>query len=103
MNDKPTPAKAVALRYEGKGAPRVIAKGSGEVAKQILALAETHDIPLHEDRELVLLLSRIELGQEIPEGLYLAVAQILAFIYSLSGKRITPSPDASAPPNINKR
>lgn len=91
MSNKPTPAKAVALRYEGKGAPRVVAKGSGEVAKQILALAEAHDIPLHEDRELVLLLSRIELGREIPEGLYLAVAQILAFIYSLSGKHITPS------------
>lgn len=95
MSDKPVPTKAVALRYEGKGAPRVVAKGSGEVAKQILALAETHDIPLHEDRELVLLLSRIELGREIPEGLYLAVAQILAFIYSLSDKDSTPSRDAS--------
>lgn len=93
MTDEPTSTpKAVALRYEGKGAPRVVAKGNGEVARKILALAEAHDIPRHENQELVLLLSRLELGQEIPEGLYLAVAQILAFAYSLSGK--TPSPRA---------
>lgn len=90
-HEKPAPPpKAVALRYVGQGAPRVVAKGSGEVAAQILALAKQHDIPLHEDRELVRLLSHLELGQEIPEQLYLAVAQILAFAYSLSGRPLPP-------------
>lgn len=92
MSDKPAaPPKAVALRYEGKGAPRLVAKGSGEVAKRILAVAEEHGIPLHADPQLLVLLSRLELGEEIPENLYLAVAQIIAFAYFLSGK--------AAPPN----
>lgn len=87
MNDKPTPPpKAVALRYEGKGAPRVVAKGSGEVAKHILAVAAEHNIPLHTDPQLLVMLSRLELGDEIPENLYLAVAQVIAFAYFLSGK-----------------
>lgn len=86
MSDQPAPPpKAVALRYDGKGAPRVVAKGSGEVARQILALAEQHGVPLQENPELVLLLSRLELGDEIPEQLYIAVAEILAFVYALGG------------------
>lgn len=86
MSDQPAPPpKAVALRYDGTGAPRVVAKGSGEVARQILALAEQHGVPLQENPELVLLLSRLELGDEIPEQLYIAVAEILAFIYALGG------------------
>jgi len=91
LNDKNTPPpKAIALRYEGQGAPRVVAKGSGEVAKHILAVAAEHGIPLHTDPQLLLLLSRLELGDEIPENLYIAVAQIIAFAYFVSGK--TPPP-----------
>lgn len=101
MTDKKTPPQVVALRYEGNGAPQVVAKGSGEVAKQILAVAKAHDIPLHENRDLVLLLSRLDLGQEIPENLYIAVAQILTFAYSLSGKSPTPISQVS-PARKNK-
>ncbi len=78
---------AVALHYDGKHAPTVIAKGSGDTARQILAIAEKHNIPLREEPELLGLLAKLDLGQEIPENLYLAVAQILAFAYYLRGKR----------------
>lgn len=80
------PPSAVALHYDGKNAPAVIAKGSGESARQILAIAEKHNIPLREDPELLGLLARLDLGQQIPENLYLAVAQIIAFAYYISGK-----------------
>ncbi len=80
------PPHAVALHYDGKNAPTVLAKGAGEIARQILALAEKHHIPLHEDPELIALLSQLDLGEEIPENLYRAVAQVIAFAYFLSGK-----------------
>jgi flagellar biosynthesis protein len=80
------PAVAVSLRYEGTGAPRVTAKGRGSVAEQILAVAEAHGIPLYEDPDLVTLLARLELGDEIPRELYLAVAEVIAFAYRLTGK-----------------
>ena len=90
MKDASPPPRAVALRYDGKRAPTVIAKGAGEIARQILAVAEENDIPLHEDSELVALLSRLDLGQEIPEHLYRAIAQIIAFAYFVSGKMPQP-------------
>ncbi len=74
---------AVALRYEDDGAPRVTAKGKGVIAEQIMEIARDHDIPLYEEPELVQLLSRVELESEIPENLYVAVAEILAFVYQL--------------------
>lgn len=84
---KPPPLRtAVALRYDGHGAPRVTAKGRGYVAEEILALAREHSIPLHEDTALVSLLARLELNEEIPEKLYRAVAEVLAFAYRLRGK-----------------
>ena len=87
MKKNPSPVStAVALHYDGKRAPSIVAKGSGEIAQQILALAKKHGIPLHEDPELVELLAKLNLGQEIPESLYLAVAQVIAFAYYLSGK-----------------
>ena len=82
----PRPPQAVALHYDGAGAPRVTAKGSGPVAEQILALAREHGIPLHEDPELVALLGRLDLGAEIPRALYVAVAEVIAFAYYLSGR-----------------
>ncbi len=85
---------AVALRYTGQGAPRLSAKGRGEVAKKILRLAEENDVPIHEDEDLAYLLSTIDLGQEIPRQLYLAVAEVLAFAYALSGK-VPPEKDVT--------
>jgi flagellar biosynthesis protein len=84
-NKKPT--TAIALHYDGKEAPTVTAKGSGELAEQIITLAKEHGIPLQENATLVELLAQLELGDEIPQPLYLAVAEVIAFAYLLTGKR----------------
>lgn len=76
----------VALQYDGTCAPQVTAKGRGEIADEIIRLAREHDIPLYEDVELVNLLARLDLGDEIPEALYITVARVIAFAYSLAGK-----------------
>ena len=81
--------KAVALYYDGTNAPHISAKGSGEVAEQIIAIAQEHGVPLCDNSSLVDLLVTLELGEEIPEALYIAVACIIAFAYQLEGK--TPS------------
>ena len=77
---------AVALHYGGEGAPRVTAKGYGVIGEQILERAREHDVPIRQDSELSGLLARVPLGDEIPENLYLAVAEVLAFAYRLSGE-----------------
>lgn len=84
----PTPNRslAIALHYSGKGAPRVVAKGGGLVADNIIATARAHGVPLDEDAALAGALARVELGREIPRELYLAVAQVLAFAWSVSKK-----------------
>jgi flagellar biosynthesis protein len=92
MNGSPGESRplAVALTYDGQGAPRVVAKGAGDVADRILATAREHRVPLQPDAELVRLLVRLELGDEIPRSLYVGVAHVLAFAWALSGK--TPPP-----------
>jgi flagellar biosynthesis protein len=77
---------AVALKYDGQNAPKVTAKGTGLSAEQLLAIAEQHGIPLQTDPELARILAQIPLGDEIPRELYLAVAEVIAFAYGLSGK-----------------
>ncbi len=84
---QPQPDIAVALHYDGENAPRVTAKGQGELAQRILMLAEQHGIPLHDDPELAAILTQIPLGDEIPETLYLVIAEVIAFAYMVSGKR----------------
>ena len=75
--------KAVALRYEkgSANAPKVVAKGQGYKAQKIIELAKEHGVELYEDADLVEVLSQVEIDEEIPESLYLAVAKILAYIY----------------------
>jgi flagellar biosynthesis protein len=77
---------AVALKYDGKNAPKVTATGTGLTAEQILQIAEHHGIPLQTEPELARILAQIPLGDEIPNELYVAVAEIIAFAYFLSGK-----------------
>ena len=86
MSDTDPPPLAVALHYDGSRAPRVTAKGRHALAERIVELARQHDIPLQENEALAELLARVDLGEEIPEALYLAVAQVIAFAYHLSGK-----------------
>ncbi len=80
------PTCAVALQWDGESAPKVTAKGEGSVAEKILALAKEHNIPLQENGELAAVLAQLELGDEIPERLYLAIAEVIAFAYYLSGR-----------------
>lgn len=80
------PEVAVALRYDGKDAPRVTARGEGTIAREICRIAREHDVPLYEDAGLARLLSQVELGEEVPETLYRAVAEVIAFAYLLSGR-----------------
>jgi len=78
---------AVALHYEkGKGAPLVVAKGRGTVGAKIIEVAKEHDIPIEENEVLAGALSNVELGDEIPEELYKAVAEVLIFVMRLSGR-----------------
>lgn len=81
------PDIAIALSYDGKRAPKVTAKGQGLIAGQIIECAQEHNIPLHTDVAMVKVLSKLSLGDEIPRELYLAVAEVIAFIYLLSGKQ----------------
>ncbi|ARA97178.1 MULTISPECIES: EscU/YscU/HrcU family type III secretion system export apparatus switch protein [Geobacillus] len=77
--------KAVALSYEAAvdEAPVVKAKGSGEVAEAIIAVAEQYGVPVRKDPSLVELLSEVEINEAIPEGLYALVAELFAFLYQL--------------------
>jgi flagellar biosynthesis protein len=78
--------KATALHYNGQQAPKVVAKGVGLVAEEIVRIAKEHDVFIHEDPVLIDVLQQLELGDEIPEKLYLAVAKIIAFAYGLQEK-----------------
>ena len=77
---------AVALQYDGQNAPKVTAKGEGFTAQQILAIAEKHGVPLQNEPELARILAQVPLGDEIPQQLYVAVAEVIAFAYFIAGK-----------------
>lgn len=82
----PPKTLAVALNYEAPHAPRVVAVGRGLVGDKIIEIAREHGVPLEQNPVLAQALSTIELEEEIPEQLYVAVAQILAFILRASGR-----------------
>lgn len=77
---------AAALRYQSNAdsAPRVTAKGRGLVAEKIIALAREHHVPIVENPDLLMVLSKVELMDEIPEALYTIVAEILAYVYAVN-------------------
>lgn len=80
--------KAVALRYdqEKENAPRVVASGKGATAENIIKIAELHNLPIRKDEDLVELLSKVEIDKEIPEKLYVAVAEVFKFIYTITNR-----------------
>lgn len=80
----PRQPSAVALAYrEGDGAPKVVAKGKGLIAEQIIARAREADVFLHESKELVTMLMNVDIDQQIPPGLYRAIAELLAWLYHI--------------------
>jgi flagellar biosynthesis protein len=87
-----TPPRAAALRYDAGAdrAPRVVAKGQGAVAEEIIRRARQNGVPIHESRELVAALLQFDLDQHVAPALYVAVAEVLAWAYGL---------EAEAPPS----
>lgn len=86
---RPEPASrrlAIALEYSGSGAPRVTASGGDAIADEIVRLARQHGVPMQHDEALAVVLSQVELNQEIPEALYRAVAEVIAFAYLARGR-----------------
>lgn len=85
MTEPKDTGSAVALKYDpaAPGAPKVVAKGKGEIAQKIVELANEHNVHIHQSPELLEVLIRLELGDEIPESLYRAIAEVIAFAYSL--------------------
>ena len=86
MQTPKKPKKAVALKYKpgDDHAPRVTAKGTGRLAERIIEMARKHGIPVKDDPDLVEVLSRLDLHDQIPPELYVVVAELLAFVYRLN-------------------
>ncbi len=80
--------KAAALKYDRSrdGAPKVVAKGKGQSAENIIKIAQLHHLPIKKDEDLIELLSKVELNKEVPEKLYKAVAEVFSFIYKITNK-----------------
>lgn len=84
MNKPDLSQQAVALAYQtGDTAPRVVAKGRGLIATEIIARAKEHGVFVHESKELVALLMQVDLDRHIPPTLYRVVAELLAWLYHI--------------------
>ncbi len=85
------PKKAVALKYRAgeDNAPRVAAKGEGWIAEKIIEMARKHGVPVKDDPDLVEVLSKLDLSEEIPAEIYVVIAELLAFVYKMNGKKGT--------------
>ena len=80
---------ALALQYESAhmNAPKVLAKGAGEIALRIKEIADAHDIPIIENKGLAqALYGLVDIGDEVPAQFYQAVAEVLAYVYKLKGR-----------------
>jgi flagellar biosynthesis protein len=83
------PKRATALRWTGTGAPQVVAAGRGAIAEKILEAANAAGVPVREDPGLADSLAALALGDEVPEAMWTAVAEVLAWAYKLDRRAIT--------------
>lgn len=85
------PLQAVALHYDNRpeSTPKVIATGRGDLAQQIIAAAEDAGVDIVQDPDLLEILGRVPVGEDVPAELFQAVAEILAFIYRINGRYAT--------------
>ena len=98
MNKSDPRAEAVALAYTaGQSAPTVVAKGRGLMAGQIIARAKEAGVYVHESPELVALLMQVDLDARIPPALYVAVAELLAWLYRIEQGQSSPPPEFKTP------
>ncbi|MGJ7914678.1 EscU/YscU/HrcU family type III secretion system export apparatus switch protein [Massilia sp. LXY-6] len=101
QDNKPRRQHAVALAYgAGDPAPKVVAKGQGLMAEQIIERARGAGVFVHESKELVALLMQVDLDRQIPPALYRAIAELLAWLYYIesaqtTGQVLSPPPDAT--------
>lgn len=87
--------EAVALTYDAAdGAPRVVAKGRGLLAEEIIERAKTAGVYVHESPELLSLLMQVDMDERIPPALYIAVAELLAWLYRIENDAASNAPDA---------
>ncbi|WP_413472788.1 EscU/YscU/HrcU family type III secretion system export apparatus switch protein [Shewanella baltica] len=86
MSEESEPKQAVALSYDGRNAPKIVATGEGLIAEEIIALAKANGVYIHQDPHLSHFLQLLDLGEEIPKELYLLIAELIAFVYMLDGK-----------------
>lgn len=101
MSTPPKLKSAAALAYQaGASAPKVVAKGRGLVAEQIIARAKENGIFVHESKELVALLMQVELDKHIPPALYRAVAELLAWLYHIEQAKKTGGQIPEAPQEV---
>jgi len=86
QGNRQNPSRAVALRYRPPrdGAPRVVATGRGYMAQRLVETALSAGVPIVRDPALSALLQAVELDCEVPPDLYVALAEVLAFVYSLN-------------------
>lgn len=93
MARKDEKKKAVAVKYRPKidDAPKIIAKGQGKVAEKIIEIAKEHQLHIHNDPDLIEVLSQLDINEEIPPDLYIVIAELLAFVYSLNRSESTPN------------
>ena len=84
VTDDPTVAVALGHDREGEDLPRVLAKGRGAVAAQLIAIAESHGVAIHRDEDLVEILDQLEIDAPIPVAAFAAVAEILAHLYRVN-------------------
>ncbi|MDC0357363.1 EscU/YscU/HrcU family type III secretion system export apparatus switch protein [Oligoflexia bacterium] len=86
-NKKPRREKAVALQYtERDDLPKVLASGAGEIARQIMKLAEEHDVPVQHDQSLANMLSSLNIGADISPETFKLVAEVISFLYHTDQK-----------------
>lgn len=81
-------AVALSYRREEMDAPQIVAKGNDQIALRIKEIAEDNDVPIVENPPLARTLNEVEIGESIPETMYKAVAEILAYVYNLKGKTL---------------
>ena len=80
--------RAVAVQYgEGEKLPTVLAQGVGEIARKIVRLAEEHGVPVHEDKPLAELLSKLNVGEVLPDDTYKLLAEVICFLHTIDGQR----------------
>ena len=102
-----SPFEAIALEYGQRKTPRVVAKGQAELAQRIIEEAKRHGIYVAEDPQLLALLSKLDVGEEITQDMYTAVAVILSWVYWLKGmqpgdEQMPPAGKTAAASNVGK-